>query len=95
LYYPKRVLPCIESPVDRVDQVEYIEKDGIMSITDYTTEQGAPWGLARISHRAKGASTYVYDDSAGAGVCAYVIDTGIYTAHSVSCIPLPKEKVTG
>ena len=24
----------------------------------------------------------MYDTSAGAGTCAYVIDTGIYTAHS-------------
>lgn len=55
-----------------------------MSIADYATETGAPWGLARISHKAKGGSTYVYDDSAGAGVCAYVIDTGIYVNHSVS-----------
>lgn len=41
-------------------------------------------GIARISHRSKGSTTYVYDDSAGAGTCAYIIDTGIYTAHSVS-----------
>lgn len=56
-----------------------------MSINAFTTETEAPWGLARISHKAKGATDYVYDDSAGAGVCAYVIDTGIYTEHPVSC----------
>nr|P85156.1 RecName: Full=Subtilisin-like serine protease AS-E1 [Acremonium sp.] len=37
-----------------------------------------PWGLARISHRTTGATSYVYDDSAGEGTCSYIIDTGIY-----------------
>lgn len=60
-----------------------------MSINDYTTETEAPWGLARISHKAKGGSSYVYDESAGAGVCAYIIDTGIYVAHSVRHDLLP------
>lgn len=55
-----------------------------MSINAYATETEAPWGISRISHKAKGSSTYVYDESAGAGVCAYVIDTGIYVDHSVS-----------
>lgn len=51
----------------------------------HQTETGAPWGLARISHRA-GLSLgtfnkYVYEAIAGVGVTAYVIDTGIYTQH--------------
>jgi hypothetical protein len=29
----------------------------------------------------------VYDDSAGEGMCAYVIDTGICTVHPVSVPP--------
>jgi subtilisin family serine protease len=45
------------------------------------TQSSATWGLGRISHVNKGSSSYVYDDSAGSGTCAYVIDTGIYTAH--------------
>jgi len=47
----------------------------------YVTQSNAPWGLARISHRARGSTTYVYDDSAGRNTCSYIIDTGIYTAH--------------
>ena len=70
-----------------VCQVEYIEQDSIFSINTYVTQTGAPWGLGRISHRAKGSTSYVSDDSAGAGTCAYVIDTGIYTSHSVSTLP--------
>ncbi|KAG7289965.1 hypothetical protein NEMBOFW57_006343 [Staphylotrichum longicolle] len=63
-------------------EVEYVEEEAIFSINAYVSQTGAPWGLGRISHNAKGSTTYVYDDSAGAGTCAYVIDTGIYTAHS-------------
>lgn len=63
-------------------QVEYIEQDAEVKINTYVTQSGAPWGLARISHKTTGSTSYTYDDSAGAGVCAYVIDTGIYTAHS-------------
>lgn len=49
------------------------------------TESGAPWGLARISHRKKlGFSTfnkYLYSEGAGEGVDAYVIDTGTNYEH--------------
>ncbi|KAJ4295281.1 hypothetical protein N0V90_007292 [Kalmusia sp. IMI 367209] len=72
--------------------VEYIEKDAIVKATIWeedttldkkaiVTQSGATWGLGRISHVDKGSTSYVYDDSAGANTCAYIIDTGIYTAH--------------
>lgn len=48
---------------------------------EYLTQEDAPWGLARTSHAAKGADTYVYDDSAGEGTCVYMIDTGINIDH--------------
>lgn len=35
------------------------------------------YGLARISHRARDFTSYRYDSTGGAGVCAYVIDSGI------------------
>lgn len=47
-----------------------------------TTQSGAPYGLARISHRSKGQSGYIYDSSAGSGSYIYVIDTGINSAHT-------------
>lgn len=76
----------IEAPVleelRALPDVEYVEEEAIFRINTYVSQTGAPWGLGRISHKAKGSTTYVYDDSAGAGTCAYVIDTGIYTAHS-------------
>lgn len=52
-----------------------------------TSATAASWGLGRISHKARTLTPYVYDTSAGTGVCAYVIDTGILTTHSVSSCP--------
>jgi cerevisin len=52
-------------------------------------QTNAPWGLQRISSRSKvsgtstTALTYTYNYVAnGSGVDVYVVDTGIYTAHS-------------
>ncbi|XWW96256.1 hypothetical protein V2A60_004229 [Cordyceps javanica] len=60
--------------------VEFIEQDAIVTIS--AVQQNADWGLARLSSQKPGGSTYTYDDSAGAGTCAYIIDTGIYTNHT-------------
>ncbi|KAM7202625.1 Peptidase S8/S53 domain containing protein [Naviculisporaceae sp. PSN 640] len=62
--------------------VEYVEEEQIFTINTYVSQTGAPWGLGAISRKGVSSTTYTYDDSAGAGTCAYVIDTGIYTAHS-------------
>jgi hypothetical protein len=61
--------------------VEYIEQDA--KVVMYDTQQNAPWGLARISSQSPGSSTYTFDESAGEGTCAYVVDTGIDTDHPV------------
>jgi len=52
-------------------------------------QPNAPWGLARISGRAKIASrplteqnTYHFDPQGGSGTVGYVVDTGIYTQHT-------------
>ena len=49
------------------------------------TELGAPWGLARLSHRPvlhlSTFTKYIYDTDGGEGVTAYVIDTGINIEH--------------
>ncbi|RYP45580.1 hypothetical protein DL768_008095 [Monosporascus sp. mg162] len=46
------------------------------------TQEDAIWGLASISHRTNGSSQYIYDDSAGAGTYAYVIDSGVRVSHN-------------
>jgi subtilisin family serine protease len=63
-------------------EVEYVEEEAIFTINTYVSQSSAPWGLGRLSSKTKGSTTYTYDDSAGAGTCSYVIDTGIHTAHS-------------
>lgn len=50
-------------------------------VTIKATQDNADWGLARLSNSDPGSTTYTYDDSAGEGTCAYVIDTGIYVDH--------------
>lgn len=47
-----------------------------------TVQGGATWGLDRVDQRARPLNgTYRYTTT-GAGVTAYIIDTGIYTAHT-------------
>ncbi|KAK4165538.1 cuticle-degrading protease [Cladorrhinum sp. PSN259] len=62
--------------------VEYIEQDAVVTAYDIVTQVDVPWGLARISHRTINQTSYIYDSSAGAGTCAYIIDTGIYVNHT-------------
>jgi len=60
--------------------VSYIEQDAEVSLE--TTQSGATWGIDRIDQRARPISgTYTYA-STGAGVTAYIIDTGIRLSHS-------------
>jgi len=62
--------------------VAYIEKDARVYASALTSQTGATWGLGRISHRNQDSTTYIYDTSAGSGATVFVVDTGIYTAHS-------------
>ncbi|KAG0205054.1 hypothetical protein BGX28_003218 [Mortierella sp. GBA30] len=63
-----------------MNEVEYIEQDAIFTITGAQSNPPS-WGLARVSERNNGGTSYKYANSAGAGVTAYVVDTGINTAH--------------
>jgi subtilisin family serine protease len=61
-------------------RVVSIELDGEM--TTSTTQTGATWGLDRIDQRSRPLSgTFTYTRT-GAGVKAYVIDTGIHASHT-------------
>ena len=56
-----------------------IEQDGTMEA--FTTQTGATWGLDRIDQRNPPLSgSYTYNNT-GAGVTAYIIDTGIRFTH--------------
>ena len=57
-----------------------VEPDGVMEAS--TTQNNPPWGLDRIDQRNRPLSgTYNYTNT-GAGVTAYIIDTGINTSHT-------------
>lgn len=67
--------------------VEYVEQNVVVSTAEFVTQPDAPWGLARLSSRDGSDTSYVYDDSAGAGTCSYVVDTGVEVEHPV-CHPI-------
>ena len=63
--------------------VGYVEVDQVVR-TDETQAMdgnGDPWGLDRIDQRAQPLSSAYTYTSTGAGVHAYIIDTGIWTLH--------------
>lgn len=55
--------------------VTRIEEDVTVSTAATLNQTNAPYGLARLSSRPKGRTTYYYDESSGSGTYAYVIDT--------------------
>ena len=57
-----------------------VERDRVVSLA--VTQTNAPWGLDRIDQRDRPLSTTYTYTRTGAGVRAYVIDTGIRFAHS-------------
>ncbi|KAK0226602.1 peptidase S8/S53 domain-containing protein [Armillaria fumosa] len=89
--YSGHFSPSTIEELRKAPEVDFIEKDQIVKTLEIETvdalnvQKGAPWGLARISHRPKltfGTFTkYEYDSNGGEGVDVYVIDTGINTHH--------------
>lgn len=62
-------------------EVSYIEQDAYININARQIQAQATDGLARISHAQRGARMYIFDSSAGEGITAYVVDTGIRVTH--------------
>jgi len=64
--------------------VKYVEQDQVMRAAACSTPTPvSSWGLTRISEKKISLDgLYQYPTSAGIGVTAYVIDTGIYVEHS-------------
>lgn len=61
-------------------RVKFVEEDGV--VTADATQSNPPWGLDRIDQRNRPLSaTYTWNWT-GAGVTAYVIDTGIRATHT-------------
>jgi subtilisin family serine protease len=60
--------------------VAYIEQDQVVRATAIT-ETGATWGLDRIDQRSRPTDGAYHYTGTGAGVHAYIIDTGIEITH--------------
>src|SRR3712207_561636 len=61
-------------------RVESVEEDGVVSAS--ATQSNPPWGLDRIDQRDRPLNAQYNYTPTGAGVHAYVIDTGIRASHS-------------
>lgn len=88
--------------VRKLLEIEFVEEDAILSFQENVTvprigtdtapraiitQIGAAWiSLGLLTTHPAGSTVYHYDNSAGAGTCAYVIATGILVSH-VSCFP--------
>ncbi|HEX8694258.1 MAG TPA: S8 family peptidase [Longimicrobium sp.] len=66
--------------LQHLPEVAYVEEDQLYEYA--TTQSGATWGIDRIDQRSRPLSgTYTYN-STGAGVRAYIIDSGINPSHT-------------
>ena len=61
-------------------RVKYVEEDGVVTLD--ATQSNPPWGLDRIDQRNRPLNAIYTFNWTGTGVRAYVIDTGIRTAHT-------------
>jgi subtilisin family serine protease len=77
-----RISDAARAGLLRDNRVVRVEPDGIATIvTTVTTQPGATWGLDRVDQRTLPLSTSYSYSRTGAGVTAYIIDTGIRFAH--------------
>jgi subtilisin family serine protease len=71
--------------LDIMDRMEVASIDRnlkVRALGSILAQTNAPNGLVRLSNQAAGGSQYIFDDSAGAGVTVYVVDTGVNAAHT-------------
>ena len=74
--YSARMSEQAAANVARDGRVAYVEQDGVV-----TTAEVGSWGLDRIDQRELPLSSTFTPDGDGAGVRAYVLDTGIRATH--------------
>ncbi|TGJ82678.1 hypothetical protein E0Z10_g6089 [Xylaria hypoxylon] len=72
---------AMAAEVSAMDMVSYIEANQYVNISALVAQANAPPGLVRLSHADAGEDSYVFDDTAGEGITAYIVDTGILATH--------------
>jgi len=70
--------------VRSADEVAHVEADQMMHVAASCHQQtGSEWGLSRLWQRTMSLhGKFTYDSTGGAGVNAYIVDTGIRVTHS-------------
>src|SRR5918995_375453 len=66
--------------VKRDPRVDYVEADRLMRVQ--TTQSGATWGLDKVDQRLLPLNSAFNYMRTGAGVTAYIIDTGLRPSHA-------------
>jgi subtilisin family serine protease len=64
------------------DEVAFVEADVKVKISATVAQTNAPPGLIRLSHADAGQDNYIFDNTGGQGITAFIIDTGIKTTHT-------------
>ncbi|KAI0473588.1 subtilase [Xylariaceae sp. FL0804] len=69
------------SGIHGLSTVDFVERNQYVNASSLEIQSNSTPGLARLSHSEPGSSGYTFDTSAGRGIYAYVVDTGILTTH--------------
>jgi subtilisin family serine protease len=78
--YAAKMSATDATAVRRDSRVAYVERDRLIHVD--TTQAGATWGIDRVDQRNLPLSgTFTYFNT-GAGVTAYIIDTGLQPTHA-------------
>ncbi|CAJ2500165.1 Uu.00g030180.m01.CDS01 [Anthostomella pinea] len=67
--------------INAMGSVNFVEANQYVKALALQTQENATPGLIRLSNAEPGGTGYTFDDSAGTGITAYVVDTGILTTH--------------
>ncbi len=62
-------------------EVAYVEPDVVVSLSDVTTQTDGDWALDRIDQATRPLDGAYRFDGTGAGVRAYIVDSGIRASH--------------
>ena len=67
--------------IRRNPNVDYIEQDATVELRQSSVQNGATWGLDRIDQADRPLDTQYHFSQSGAGVHAFIIDTGLRADH--------------